>query len=387
MGIIQPGDGISSIQGSGTAYVALPNNSQDTWRAVGVNLYVLFLPESEVVPPPTRKSRGVLTNFLSKLLSMDNATRRPEPTSGSVSANRPVSSPANGNFWYGTRHIEGWVFHQVTLPVVVKNKQMLLPEVDLQQLTILLHQMLDEAYSHAEKTGKVEVGYLVIHVKEVRPPEVKSGHPNAANHALRPEFRAILDAFDPLYLREPRGYYRHYDAITKQRGYLAVGRCAALLVNLSDESFSTLALLLQGGALAPHGGFTSEGLSMVLTRIAQWDANQDVLESVAKLYDLKKSTDAATHGQIWLSYALALLGVALSLIAFVPYPFWITPGLIILGLSCVAHARYAQKGNSHWRIGGKIIFWLGVIIVVSGFVLGFLYSPPYNIFVSPPIRN
>src|SRR5437868_5628766 len=130
----------------------------------------------------------------------------------------------------------------------------------------------------------------------------------------RPELRAVLDTFDPLHLGEPRGYFRHYDTSTRRRGYLVVGRCAALLADLSDESVTTLFPLLQGGAIASQGGFTPEGLASVLTRVAQKDANQDVRESVDKLFDLKKSTDAATNGQIWLAYAVALIGVTLSLI-------------------------------------------------------------------------
>ncbi|GAC1347470.1 MAG: hypothetical protein NVSMB27_12940 [Ktedonobacteraceae bacterium] len=350
-------------------------------QAVGVNLYVLFTPAGTMTSTTDNVSKssaqvkrllkGIFSVFVPGNRASTTATL-PEPPAASKGAFLKTSSE---QFLSGTRRVEGWIFHQIALPATIEDERVLLPEVALHDLSPILHQMLAFACSRSNR----RIGYLIIHINQLR----KSGNvrsdskeePSAGNGITEPlevSLRTIFDSFDPLQYGVPRGYFEHYNTQIKQRGYIIIGQHAALLADLPDTSFKIFANLLQSGALDSQGGFTSEGLAAVLTRIVQWDSNEDLRESVDRLFDLKVSTDAATHGQIWISYALALIGVVLALISTISYPAWLTPGLLLLGLSCLAHARYAQKGTSRWSVIGKVVFWVGVAAIVAGFILGVL---------------
>ncbi len=337
---------------------AIPDHG---WRAAGVSLYLVLAPGVRVarpVPPSPGGTGG---------------------TGVGAGADGPSASP----HWHSRSHIEEWTLYQVAVPAHDKDGTLVEVEYALSELPERLDAMLAEAYARepALRTGAC---YTLLHVKRLLAPPPASGSgarprgraPSAANEApaltrvVKVYLRAILDLFDPTRPGAPRGYYDHYDAAAKRRGYLAVGRGAAMLGNLSDAALRVLATQLQSGELEPAGGLSAATYGATLSRVAQWSANEDVRESVDMLERLRTSGDAATQGQIWLSYALAGIGIALAFLAYLREPLWLAPGLALLGGSCVFHATYAQRGTHVWRRIGLALFWLGVALVLAGLALG-----------------
>jgi hypothetical protein len=344
-----------------------------TWWASGIHLYGLFLPENKNTAPLTRK-KSLLVQTMSKLFFSQQSTRDSASTRIVRDTANEKRSTSASHLWSGTRHIEGWQLIHISLPISNAQQHAQLPRISLHELSPLFAQMQSYACSHRDSAGR-SVGYLIFHIEEIgyageNQKKHRRGRKDQPLSDPRVDLRAIFDAFDRLRPGEPRGYFRHYDAIKKRRGYLIVGRNATLLADLSDERLTSLLPLLQGSALAIEGGFTAEGLSTALTRVAQWDANQDIRESIDEIAEVKKSSDVSTRGQVWLSYALALIGIALSLISFVAHPAYLAPGLVLLALSGIAHARFAQKGTSNWHLTGTVVFWLGIIVTMAGFLLG-----------------
>jgi hypothetical protein len=346
---------------------------QDTWWASGIHLYSLFLPKPMTATSSVQRPSLVL-QLISRFLSSQQSVQTASPTTITTGSTKgTLLSPAN-YLWRGTRRIEGWQLIHVSLPILDAQQQTQRSKVGSQELPALFSQMKSYACTHRDSANST-VGYLILHIEEIGFSHENHKKPerNKINQSMsdpRTDLRNLFDRFDTPHPGEPRGYFRHYDSVKKRRGYLIVGRNATLLADLSDESLSSLLPLLQGSPLTSQGGFTFEGFSAALTRVAQWDANQDIRESIDNLAEIKKNSDASTYGQIWLSYALALIGITLSLIAFVLHPTYLAPGLIILALSGIMHARFAQKGTANWQLIGQIIFWLGVIVTVIGFLLG-----------------
>ena len=132
----------------------------DTWRAAGINLYVLFLPASSALASQPLKT--TLLSRLGRLLGVHRATSFTQAPLNSPTITGSASSNLDFNrFWYGIRRIEGWILHHVALPATVEHKRQVLIEIAVSDLPKLLHQMLTFARFRAGSAGSDVVGYLV----------------------------------------------------------------------------------------------------------------------------------------------------------------------------------------------------------------------------------
>jgi hypothetical protein len=145
-----------------------------------------------------------------------------------------------------------------------------------------------------------------------------------------------------------------------------------VLGGLSDDTLLTFVTQLQSGDMAHEGGLTRASLTPTMAQIAQWNGTEDVREIRDQVSEIKRSVDAATTGQIWISWALAVVGVALALIAFLKQPLYLAPGLGLLASSSFFFATYARTGRHSVLRIGRTILGLGVVVGIAGGILGVL---------------
>ena len=148
-----------------------------------------------------------------------------------------------------------------------------------------------------------------------------------------------------------------------------------MLGGLTDATLRTFVTLLQSGEMAGEGGLTRATLVPTIAQIAQWNGTEDVREIRDQVGELKRGGDAATTGQIWISWALAVVGVALALISYLKQPFYLAPGLAFQGVSSFFFATYARTTLRGWLRAGEIVFWLGVLVGIAGAIAGALNIP------------
>jgi hypothetical protein len=256
---------------------------------------------------------------------------------------------------------------------MLQGNRVVLEERPLSGLGKLIQAMLKEARSRAGMPDGVVPSYIIIHFKRLTGATLDD--PIGWGGRL-------LNEFDPPMPGGGRAYFKHYDDERNgSYGYFFFGCRAALLLSLSHKSCSVLTSLLQSGTLKPEGGgFTPEGFNTVLLRVSLWNADLDICESVDHIREsqqqiqksagnvvaLANSSDRTTRGAIWLTYAIAVIGFTLSLLSFIVHSPFLAPGLVLIGLSCFGHARYAQVGDTRARAYGKGLFWFGLALIVAG---------------------
>ena len=351
------------------ASVAIAQNEPPerlSWRARGVRLYLLFGRPGD----------------------SENA-----PSSAGRVGQRDSPGPV---YWHLPRPIEGWLLHEVAVPVSISaDGRKSEPEVSVTDLAPTLWAMRAEAQQQQQANdAQTAIHYTIIHLTDLLPPSgvASASATPPAKSDVRSQLYDLLEEFDKRQAHEPRGYFEQYESAgpghPAQRGRLGVGVRASLIAGLSDDTVRVFATLIQSGALAADAGFTREGFSVALNRVAQWNASQDLVESVERLAQvqaelgessreltaLRASGDAATKGQIWLSYALAAIGMLLSFITFVKPPVALLPGLFFFGLSCFAQSRYAQTQQRRWHQAGKVIFALAALASFAGVLLPVILS-------------
>jgi hypothetical protein len=290
-----------------------------------------------------------------------------------------------GDYVCNLRTIDGWRFYHLWQPPERDTPAPLMPVADLRTQAHELH-----AAAMALVGGAWS--YTILHIPTlVVPPEGKSAEQNEKQRLqTKIATRQLLDDLDPRRPGEPRGYFVQFDTDLHRKGYLAVGGRAAVLLGLSDESFATLASLLQAGTLDARGGFTPEGLSNAMVRVSLWSANQDIHESVEEIRILRRSGDDSTRGQIGISFALAFIGVALAFVPYLNDSIFLAPGLALLACSGLVYAFHAQRGG--WtRWVALVLLLIGIILLISGTAASLLGLTLPAIQVpsspaSPPIR-
>lgn len=304
----------------------------------------------------------------------------------SVSPLKEHSILAKGRFVMTTRTVEGWMLCKITLSAVQLT-------VKISEIPSLLAEMLNAFSGSLESkqeilestSGNHPVAYMIVHIQEVGSPpsgwrlssdELLLGidDNSTASLYIKMNVRSIIDTLDPLSSETPRGYYYQYDEVQKKKGYLAVGPHAAVCVGISDKNISVLSTLLQSGTLAPSGGFTTEGFNNVIARITQWTLNQDIRESIDQINAFRASGDAATRGQIGLTYSIALIGITLSIISYIPNKLLLLPGMLLAGFAGISWASHAGTINHFWKNMGIILFIVSILLTVGAFLVSFLSS-------------
>lgn len=289
------------------------------------------------------------------------------PPDPRLEAGQPIPC---GRFVCDLRTVDGWRFLHVWDPPVYNAPSALMPLGDLWPLA---RDMRDAATS---LLGGPQ-GYLIVQAPLLQLPRAAKDEPeDKSTREAMIATRELLDKLDPLPPGQPRGYYVQYDSELLGRGYLAVGSRASVLLGLTDESFATLASLLQAGAIAPTGGFTPEGLTNAMVRVSLWSANQDIRDSVDQIRAIKRAGDDSTRGEIGVSFAIAFIGIALAFLPFLPHAIVLAPGLAGLALSGLVYARHAQRGDRLSRRAGLVLLIVGLSLIVAGVLVGVLRLPP-----------
>jgi len=330
------------------------------WRVAGVSLYIVLASDTPIVPDG------------------DN--------------------PGASAFWVTTRTINDRKLYQVALPAVLptgapKDTPATEQDLPLAELPGLLARMFADAYQRQPELRAGGAQYAIAYVRELRAPadwlrQLRQREQDGELYSksipwqeqkvarvVQVYLRGVLDLFDATPIGAPRGYYDHYDSRTRTTGYIAFGRSAAVLGGLSDMTFRTFVTLLQSGEMSPQGGLTRATLTPTIAQMAQWNGTEDVREIRDQVSEIKRGGDAATVGQIWISWALAVIGVALALISYVKPPIYLAPGLGLQAFSSFFFATFARTGHRKWLRVGMILFWVGVALMIVGGAFGAFSLP------------
>ena len=157
--------------------------------------------------------------------------------------------------------------------------------------------------------------------------------------------------------------FEHYDHAAHQRGWLIISPMWALLAGVSENEARVLTSLLQPRESAQkQPGIASEHYAIVLERVAQWNSTQDMFEAVDRLAEVAKSGTISTKGQLWVSYALAAIGVLLALTSiYNPGTLLIIPILLFV-VSSFFHAIYAGAGKGWAQFIGRLFFFVAFAV-------------------------
>jgi hypothetical protein len=334
----------------------LKQESDESWRVAGVSLYIMVAP-------------GIAL--------------------GQVA---PGESDASDSALFAeTRTIAGRKLYRVALPAIQSvdaQPDTLATEQDmpLSDLPGLLVRMFADACQREPELRAGGAQYAIAHIRELRAPASwlaiqrkrdEDGHISGKRIPWQEQkvarvvtvyLRATLNLFDATPVGVSRGYYEQYDAPTRATGYIAFGRSAAVLGGLSDTTLRTFVTLLQSSEMSPQGGLARASLAPTIARIAQWNGTEDVRAIRDQVTDIKRGVDAATTSQIWISWALAVIGVALALINFIKPPLYLAPGLACQALSSFFFAAYAHTARRDVLRVGTLIFWIGIALGVAGII-------------------
>jgi len=331
---------------------ALASVSDERWRASGASLYIVVAP-------------GI------KLTAEIRGTER---------------------FWAQSRELSDRQLYQITEPAILKDGNVVQPEYQLHDLPQLFAELFNDAYARQPALRAGGVQYVIMHIHELHAPSITKDEQQQwkaepwkrekVARVVTVYLRGILDMFDHAHIGTPRGYFDHYDYITGQTGHIALGRTAAVLGGLSDTQLRAFVSQLSCGEMAREGGLTHETFVPVLTLIGQWNGNQDVRanvdlvqENVKQVRGLRTSGDYALKGTIWISYALAVIGVITALLGYLKDPLLVVPGSVLLGASCVIHAWFATTGSRGVRGLALTVFWVGAALAAAGVLINLLHVP------------
>jgi hypothetical protein len=364
-----PSDGQANARRDTLA--ALAGIGDEGWRASGVSLYVVVAPGFAL-----------------------------EPEQG------------GGRFWAQPRDLSDRLLYRIAEPASRRNGQVVQPDYPLHDVPQLFADMFQDARTRQPVLRAGGAQYVIAHIQELHAPPTPADEQQWKDEPWKREkvarvvtvyLRGILDTFDQARIGTPRGYFDHYDYITRQTGHIAFGRTAAVLGGLSDTQLRTFVTQLSIGEMAREGGLTRETFVPTLTLVGQWNGNQDVRASVdlaqesvtltqhaaeqvqqnvaltqktvEQVRNLDTSGRYALTGTIWISYALAVIGVVTALLGYMKDPLLVSPGSLFLGASCVIHAWYASSGNKGVRRVALVLFWTGCALAAAGVIVNLAHMP------------
>jgi hypothetical protein len=293
----------------------------------------------------------------------------------------------------GISEIDGWRLRYVSKPQPEDAKPAQQPREPLTKLPELLTAMGDYERAHGGEAAGAAL-YRLVHIRELQlanrrvyaPPV--SAHPSDPkdhrlhiDYTIQPLLRQVLDTYEEDDRRAsaaapvPRAYFKFYDAFERRRGYLLIGRHVAIAAGLSDGCLRALASRLQTAELAPSGGFTPKGLETAIESVTMWNVDGEMRESVDRVEQLHISGTAGTQGQVWLAYALFVVGITVSLMSFVGHREWFLPGIATAILSGVLHSIHAVRRSAALHLIGGLLLGLSVVLTVAAFMLATLPIP------------
>jgi hypothetical protein len=100
-------------------------------------------------------------------------------------------------------------------------------------------------------------------------------------------------------------------------------------------------------------------------RIMQWNATNDIFETVNHLENIVESSKKSTDGQVMLNFALATIGVLLTLFALPLLGSWQIAALLLLAGASISFWLYARNGAILWQLLGLLLFATAVIVAFA----------------------
>jgi len=162
--------------------------------------------------------------------------------------------------------------------------------------------------------------------------------------------------------------FSHYDQDAGERGWIIIHPRQAFVAGIGESQSRTLINILQRRDMVnlsePRPGISIERYEEVLTRIGQWNSTQEMREAGDRLEKLVSSGKKSTDGQVSLNFALAFIGVLLSLAPSVPdvkEHLWVA--LILLGIASLCFWGFARFEWIIWQILGFLLI-VGTILLL-----------------------
>ncbi len=170
-------------------------------------------------------------------------------------------------------------------------------------------------------------------------------------------------------------YYEHYSPSRRIRGYLVLDPVFSLLVDVAQEDVHTLLSIAQQAHLTPQG-LEATSYGAILTRVSLWDSNSDIQAMLDDMTSLNRGTNAATHGQVLMSFALAGIGTLLALTQ-IPgaRPGQLLAPLLLVAMAAIAHSLFAGKNQRIYDVIG-ILCLLGATILAAVILLDHSFTIP-----------
>src|SRR5450759_41709 len=100
----------------------------------------------------------------------------------------------------------------------------------------------------------------------------------------------------------------------------------------------------------------------VYARVMQWNSTHDVYETIVQLEELVEDSKKSTDGQVWLNFALATIGVLLTLFASPGFNWQQVISLALLALASVMYAFYARNGQFAWQVTGWLLSAMAILV-------------------------
>jgi len=159
-------------------------------------------------------------------------------------------------------------------------------------------------------------------------------------------------------------YFSHFDRATGRRGWIIVAPNAALVAGISAGEVETLASLIQPRDTG-DAGILPDRYEAVLARIVEWNGAQDVFDAVSQLEALVEGGRRSTDGQLWLNFALAAIGVLLTLYAAPRLGRGQIIPLALLAGASTLFALYARSGRPAYQVAGWLAFAAALAVGVA----------------------
>ncbi|GCE22963.1 hypothetical protein [Dictyobacter kobayashii] len=247
------------------------------------------------------------------------------------------------------------------------------------------------AYLAAVRQAQKEVAYAILQLEEIQvtvPADVVKSMRRQKQYRKKAlaesKDGAIEEALDILQqhlrLNESAleqgwspGRFTHFDRETGQRGWLVISPREAIAARLSVQQVYNLSSLLQPQDIEWTGQrgaqIASSRYEPFYERVMQWNATNDIFETVVQLETLVEDGQRSTDGQLWLNFALAGIGVLLSLFSLSQLRWLQISALAGLALASIFHACYARFGKPLLQVLGWLFFALSLLVVVLLYTL------------------
>ncbi|GLV54732.1 hypothetical protein KDH_15790 [Dictyobacter sp. S3.2.2.5] len=236
-----------------------------------------------------------------------------------------------------------------------------------------------------------DVAYVILHLEETQvnvPADVVRSMRKQKQHRKRALIESMDGAVEEMLdLLQQRlrlnenaleqgwapGRFIHFDRETGRRGWLIVSPREAIAVRLSVQQIYNFSSLLQPQDIEwpdqQEARISAQRYGPFYERVMQWNATNDIFETVAQLEAIVEDSQKSTDGQLWLNFALAGIGVLLSLFSISQFSWFPILAISGLAIASIFHALYARSGKYPFQVAGWLFFAASLLLVVLLYIL------------------